>query len=68
MQVTAEFVNNFAQVVRVLFDQSPCLFLAWRFWLWRFFASVLFARLAHDQRLSPQADMNLTEKPPAEAA
>jgi len=28
IQVTAEFVNNFAQVVRVLFDQSPCLFHA----------------------------------------
>jgi hypothetical protein len=60
MQVTTEFVNNFPQVVRILFDQSPCLLRAWRFWLWHFFASVLFARLAHDQRLCPQADINLT--------
>jgi len=28
IQVTAEFVNNFAQVVRVRFDQLPCLFHA----------------------------------------
>ena len=72
LQVTTEFLNNFPQVVRVLFDQSPRLLHAWRFWLWRFFASVLFARLAHEldglshgwesprEGLQPDAYMGLT--------
>jgi hypothetical protein len=33
MQMTAEFLNNFAQVVRILFNRSPCLFHARWFWL-----------------------------------
>jgi hypothetical protein len=48
IQVTTEFLDNLPHVVRVLFDQSPCLLHAWRFWLWRFFASVLLAGLAHE--------------------
>jgi hypothetical protein len=48
IQVTTELLDNLPQVARVLFDQSPRLLHAWRFWLWRFFASVLFARLARE--------------------
>ena len=57
MQVTTEFLNNLPHVVRVLFDQSPRLLHARRFWLWRFFASVLFARLAHEENLQSDAYM-----------
>jgi hypothetical protein len=72
MQVTTESIDNVPQVVRVFFDQSPRLLNVRRFWLWRFFAGVLFARLSHElddqshgwvpprERLQPDAYTVLT--------
>ncbi len=31
IEVTTEFGNNFPQIVRILFNQSPRLLHAWRF-------------------------------------